>query len=625
MSRRLHRAPVAPRHPLQRRIRWIAWIALAAGVVALVVTGAWVTAKVFAAKSALQDAQTELTTFKSSIGQAGAPSTAQLAHRLERDTRRAVDASNDPVWRAYEGVPVLGPNLRAVRRVSAITHTLVVDGVAPIAVAADGLSVDSLKPKNGRIDIAPLKTLTPAVARLDDAIRAADGSAAGISTKGLAPQLTKPLTSFRATLQKAEPVTAELRKVMPVLYPALGGEGTRHYLLMFQNNAEERASGGNPAALTMLVVDDGKVSLGTQPNSRDFPHPYPEPVLTFGGDWEHIYGAHTSTYETNTTFTPDFPQTALLTRTMWLKQFGGKVDGVVSLDPVALSYLLRATGPIKLPTGEVLTSSNAVRFLLSDVYKQYLLGTEQDAVFASAAKAVFDAVTHGQGSPKAYVQQLKPMLDQQRLKAWSVRKDEEDLLLTSQMGNMLPADNTKATTVGVYNNDDSTSKMSYYMQNTVTVSARMCPAKTARFTVSTAITDTLKPSQVAGLPPYVAPHQGKIEPGGDRQWVLFYGPVGARLVSASIDGKPVVWGTDQDWHLNTNPDATGLYYFHRPAVKGVLFGRPVGQVSLQLAPLQTVHATAVFEGGTELSSTVAVSHTPRVWPVPVTITKQPCG
>ena len=35
-----------------------------------------------------------------------------------------------------------------------------------MAVAADGLSVDSLKPHDGRIDIAPLKRLTPAVERL---------------------------------------------------------------------------------------------------------------------------------------------------------------------------------------------------------------------------------------------------------------------------------------------------------------------------------------------------------------------------------------------------------------------------------------------------------------------------
>ena len=100
----------------------------------------------------------------------------------------------------------------------------------------------------------------------------------------------------------------------------------------------------------------------------------------------------------------------------------------------------------------------------------------------------------GQGSPKDYVKQLTPMLNDQRLKAWSAHQDEEDLLLTSPAGNMLPADNTKATAFGVYNNDDATSKMSYYMNATVALKATVCPAKTPTYTVSTTVTNILKPS-----------------------------------------------------------------------------------------------------------------------------------
>jgi hypothetical protein len=420
------------------------------------------------------------------------------------------------------------------------------------------------------------------------------------------------------------PVTAELRKVMPVLYPALGGEGTRHYLLIFQNNAEERTSGGNPAAMAMLDVDHGKIKLGKQPSSTDFPSPYPTPPLTFGGDWAKIYGPYASGYLTNITFTPDYPQTARMARAMWRTQFGGKVDGVISFDPVALSYLMRATGPIKLPTGEVLTSENAVSYLLSGVYAKYTDPFVQNAVFASAAQAIFKAVTSGQGSPKDYVAQLAPMLNEQRLKAWSVRKNEEELLLTSQAGNMMPADNSKATVLGVYNNDDSTSKMSYYMDAKVDVTARVCPAKTPTYTVSTTVTDTLKASQIPGLTAYVVAHQPRIVPGGDRQWVQLYGPVGAKLKAVYIDGEKVAWGTNILYQQNTNWSATGEYD-HRPAVQGTLFDRPVGVVSIKMGPEESVTVKGVFTGGKANSPTVEVSHTPKVRPVPVTVKQAKCG
>ncbi|RIX26586.1 DUF4012 domain-containing protein [Amnibacterium setariae] len=606
----------------RRPLRTAGLVALGVGVLAAVLLTLYVGNRALVAKDALEQAQGRLTAFRAALGQPGAPSTARLAAQLRADTGKAAKQVDDPVWSAFEGLPWAGPNLVAFRETTELTDRLVRDGVSPVAEAADGLGVDSLKPRGGRIDIAPLQRLTPAVARLDDALRTADGSAARIDTAQVLPQLAQPIGALRSTIREALPVTTELRKVLPVLYPALGGEGQRHYLLIFQNNAEERASGGNPASMAMLLVDHGRISLGRQADSGDFPHPYRVPPKTWEGDWARIFGPHTSTYLTNITFTPDFPEVALMARSMWRDVYGGKVDGVISFDPVALSYLLRATGPVRLETGEELTADNAVQYLLSGVYARYTDPRMQDAVFASAAQSIFTAVTSGQGDPKAYLDQLKPMLDEQRLKAWSVRGDEQDLLLTSQAGNMLPADDAAATTFGVYNNDDATSKMSYYMDATVAVTARTCTVP--MYSVTTRVTNTLQPSQVAGLTQYVLANQSGLRPGDDRQRVLLYGPVGARLDRVEIDGRRVVFGTNENWRLNTVPGATGMTE-HRPAVRGRLGGRPVASVNITMGAGEHVDVRAVFSGGDGDPARLAVSHTPKVRPVPVTTRTEACG
>ena len=180
-----------------------------------------------------------------------------------------------------------------------------------MAVAAHGLSVDSLKPHDGGLDIAPLKRLDACRGVASTTRSRPPTGRRRRSTAGLVPQLAKPLPTFGSTPADAAPVTAELRKVMPVLYPALGGDGTRHYLLIFQNNAEERSSGGNPAALSMLVVNDGKVTLGTQPNSGDFPHPYPSRWSPSAGTGPASTAPTPPTTRRTSTFTPDFPQTAV--------------------------------------------------------------------------------------------------------------------------------------------------------------------------------------------------------------------------------------------------------------------------------------------------------------------------
>ena len=602
-------------------------VALFLGLVAVVLLTVYVGNRALIAKDSLTAAQSQLTSFKSIVGQPGAPSTTTLYSKLQQNTTKAAAQVDDPVWSLYERIPVLGPNLKAFRQTTEMVNTLVKNGVGPIAKAADGISVDSLKPTNGGIDIAPLKTLSPAVADLDDAITVANRSAAQIDTKDTVAQLKGPVDQVRTMLSQYAPTIHEIRKVMPVLYPALGGEGKRHYLLIFQNNAEERASGGNPASMAMLVVNNGKITLGKQPNSGDFPSPYTTapytPTGAGNGDWSKIYTTYASTYLTNVTMTPDFPSSAKMIRAMYRDQLGGKVDGVISFDPVALSYLLNATGPVKLADGTTIDSTNAVKFLLSDVYAKYPDSRVQDAVFASAAQAVFTAVTNGQGDPKSYLAQLQPMMDEQRLKMWSVRDDEEKLLMTSPLGNMLPADNTAKTVLGVYNNDDATSKMSYYMDEQIGVTTNTCTA-TPSYTVSTKVINTLPVSQAYSLPAYVKAHQARIVAGGDRQWVQVYGPVGAKLKAVYIDGKKVVWGTNLSYEVNSKLNATGELD-HRPAVKGSMYDRPVGVVSLNMGPASSMTVKAVFTGGTANSKTVAVSHTPKVRPVPVIFDTAKCG
>ena len=125
------------------------------------------------------------------------------------------------------------------------------------------------------------------------------------------------------------------------------------------------------------------------------------------------------------------------------------------------------------------------------------------------------------------------------------------------------------------------------------------------------------------LPEYVRAHQKRIPPGGDRQWVQLFGPVGATLESVTIDGEPVVWGTNLRAAANTNEKATGADV-RRPAVQGSMYGRPVGVVSITLGPTRQRTVTAVFTGTPQDSKTIGVSHTPKVRAVPVEISQATC-
>ncbi|WP_307424178.1 DUF4012 domain-containing protein [Pseudarthrobacter defluvii] len=115
---------------------------------------------------------------------------------------------------------------------------------------------------------------------------------------------------------------------------------------MIQNNAEARASGGIPGALAVLTLEQGKLSLGAQSSAAELGAF--SPSLPVDLQQQQIFSTRLGKYMQDVNLTPDFPTAAAVAQSMWEKKTGQHVDGVVSIDPVVLSYILQATGPVPM-------------------------------------------------------------------------------------------------------------------------------------------------------------------------------------------------------------------------------------------------------------------------------------
>src|SRR5690606_1113179 len=217
-----------------------------------------------------------------------------------------------------------------------------------------------------------------------------------------------------------------LHRTAELLPTMLGGEGPRTWLMLFHNPGVLRSLGGMPGATAILSAENGSVSLIGQ-GTASMPR-FPEPVMELHPELQALYGNRPALFFSGTTIVPDFSIAAPLAREMWERQHGTSADGVISLDPIALSYLLEATGPIELPTGEALTSENAVDLLLNEVYLRYEDPLEQNLVFAQAAATVFDTLMSGGADPGAILTALGQAADERRLLLWSAVEDEQRIL-----------------------------------------------------------------------------------------------------------------------------------------------------------------------------------------------------
>src|SRR5690606_22242223 len=145
----------------------------------------------------------------------------------------------------------------------------------------------------------------------------------------------------------------------------------------------------------MLTLDQGRMSITQQASAVELGAGRETPVVALNEWTEALYGDKVGRYPQDTTMTPDFRQTAHISRAFWQESIGDPGRAVISIAPVALGYLLKATGPVPVSDNMDITSENAARLLLNKIYFTYPSYNDtaaQDAFFGKAADAIFGAI-----------------------------------------------------------------------------------------------------------------------------------------------------------------------------------------------------------------------------------------
>jgi len=459
-----------------------------------------------------------------------------LAPRLISDvssaTSAARDLTSDVVWSAAEHLPWVGPQLAAVSSVAQAADDVASQALAPLSSVASSFSVDSIRPKDGAIDLAPFANLEDAARKSASGLGAANANVAAIDTAPLLGPVREAVAEFGELLAQAYTAADALKRTAILLPPMLGADEPRDYLVVFQNNAEWRSLGGIVGAMALIHTDHGQISLVTQASASSDFRAYGEPVVPLTDEERRLFGSQPATYAQNVTQIPDFTRGAAIIQEMWQRNTGTTIDGVLSLDPVALSYVLDATGPVSLSTGETLTSENAVQLLLNEVYLKYEDPAVQDAFFASVASTVFEKISSGDLKPAAFVSALGRAGAEHRLMLWNSDEDEQAVLDGTTLQGAYSTPDADTTDFGLFLNDATGAKLDYYAQ--VDTEIAWCSAQEAGLTV------TLRngaPADAASFPSYMTANGNYgVDPGDLKTVAYIYLPEDSTLLSSEATG-----------------------------------------------------------------------------------------
>jgi hypothetical protein len=394
----------------------------------------------------------------------------------------------------------------------------------------------------------------------------------------LATQVSEPLSKSLESLDQLRQtlnLAADTSKLLPSM---LGSQGERNYLLLLQNNAEVRATGGLPGALAVLQVENGNIRFANQSSGSSLGRF--RPPIAVDPEQTVIYTSRLGSYISDVNLTPDFPTAAKTAKSMWEERHGTRIDGVIALDAVALSHILKISGPISVPVAQAhataglpqtLTEDNVVRTLLSDVYKQLGANELQDAYFASATEAIFKVLTSGKVPGQGLVTALTTSLDENRLRVWSDHKEEQELLYRNRVGGSISGPSMGGATFGIYFNDGTGAKMDFYMKRTVQM-AKQCPVDGySEVKVKVTTSNTAPPDAATRLPAAVTGGGlHGVPPGTVQTNIIAYGPAQAHIETAHQDGAKTPFAS---------------YFDH---------GRPVGVLATKLQPGQSTTVEFTF-------------------------------
>jgi hypothetical protein len=267
---------------------------------------------------------------------------------------------------------------------------------------------------------------------------------------------------------------------------------------------------------------------------------------------------------------------------MWERKTGQHVDGVISMDPVALGYVLDATGPVTISNPKLvalakadlpteLDSKNVVPTLLSDVYAKIASPQHQDMYFTGAAKEIFGALSSGKGDTKGLIEGITRGTVEGRVLVWSGMSKEQAVIAKYPLSGSIAGPSVAPAQFGVYFNDGTGAKMDYYVKRSVQLVQECTGDDYGQVKVRITSTNTAPADAATSLPAYVTGGGVfGVPPGTVQTNVIAYGPVQANVETAHVDGKKVGFAANR--HAN----------------------RPVGTVTVTLAPGQSSTVDVTF-------------------------------
>jgi hypothetical protein len=573
----------ATRKPRRRRLLLSAVGVVMLGLLWIVVTG-------LIARWEGQNARRDLGQLKAELARGDSAAVQGTESQMQRDAAAAHARTTGPAWWLGAHVPFFGQPLKSARATTVVVDHLAQSALPAAVRAGRALDPTLLHKGPGQVDPARLAAAAGPVAAAASATTPFLSAAAHIPSGGWLPTAANARRAVVEEIGKLHRGLSDLATATKLLPSTLGLDGTKRYFVAFQTDAEARGLGGLPGSYGILQARHGQLTFTRFGSDTDLKQAHANVDFGRAYRWQYNEAFSPNANFINSDPSPHFPYAALTWMSMWQGEFHQRLDGAITTDPHALAGLLGAVGSVRLHDGTVITGDNAEKFFESTVYARFRNHqAARKRYLVNAARAIAARVTNEPSSDLLRTASaLQQAANERRLLVYTRDKTVERELSSRPLGGFLPQ--TTQPFLDLIVNNETGSKLDYYLDRSVTYRRSTCAATTATVTVT-----LHNGAPTSGLPAYVS---GLAAPGRNRagfseSLVSLFTTAGSKVRNVRIAGHGAYTDVEHerghpvtivDVGLAPGQSKTLTYNVHEPAATGPM-------IALQQPLVRPLHQT----------------------------------
>lgn len=326
------------------------------------------------------------------------------------------------------------------------------------------------------------------------------------------------IKTLQKTLPKFSDLTQSINDYGDVLLKFLGGDETKRYLVLFQNNAEIRATGGFIGSYAVIDIADGKLKNLTIPHGGIYDLQGslkanitpPNPISLLNPRWE--------IQDSNFFF--DFPTSAKKVSDFYRLHGGTTIDGVIAIQPSILQKLISITGDITLNDYQITVNENNIIDIIQEIVE---VGVDKDEnkpkkILNDLADILINKIfTEKNIDFKALTQITLESLNQKEIQIFSFDSQVQETMNDLQWSGKIKE--TSGDYLAIVSTNIAGSKSNKVISDLVDVSTDISSSGTIIQTITLTRTHTGDPKNpLSGIK--------------NNDYIRFYTPLGSRLISA---------------------------------------------------------------------------------------------